>query len=187
VSAVVKQALRSANGLRANERLVLVAVAAHMDADGCNAFPSVDTIAALAGVARRTVQRALNRLVELGRLVVDRSRGRRTNVYALPRQHGDAVAPAPTASPGPATVPPRHPTVSPRAAREVEDPREVPGSRADARGWRQWIKPRSTRRPAYPQRRGAALPVPAGQCPRHRGSPAHNCGPCRSERIAVAA
>lgn len=34
--------------------------------------------------------------------------------------------------------------------------------------------------------RGAALPTDprAGQCPKHRGSPAHNCGPCRAERLA---
>ncbi|MFI7661794.1 helix-turn-helix domain-containing protein [Micromonospora parva] len=33
---------------------------------------------------------------------------------------------------------------------------------------------------------GAALPVQrdAEQCPRHRGSSAHNCGPCRSEALA---
>ncbi|MEW2383712.1 helix-turn-helix domain-containing protein [Micromonospora sp. NPDC047707] len=34
--------------------------------------------------------------------------------------------------------------------------------------------------------RGAALPTDprAGHCPRHRGSPAGNCGPCRSEALA---
>ena len=36
--------------------------------------------------------------------------------------------------------------------------------------------------------RGAALPSPrAGQCPRHAGQAARNCGPCRSEALGGAA
>ncbi|WP_327008548.1 hypothetical protein OHA72_15605 [Dactylosporangium sp. NBC_01737] len=33
---------------------------------------------------------------------------------------------------------------------------------------------------------GAALPVTDDRCPRHRGSPASNCGPCRSEQLGAA-
>ncbi|MEU1641409.1 helix-turn-helix domain-containing protein [Micromonospora zamorensis] len=38
-------------------------------------------------------------------------------------------------------------------------------------------------------RGGVALPTDprAGQCPKHRGSPAHNCGPCRAETLGGAA
>ncbi|MFY1687459.1 helix-turn-helix domain-containing protein [Plantactinospora sp. WMMB782] len=180
MSAVVKRALLGAAGLRANERLVLVAVAAHADADGRNAFPSVDTIAELAGVARRTVQRVLARLVELGHLIIDRSRGRRTNVYALaqPRQDGPA-----TVSPQPATVSIERPTVPPKVTPDVKSLRKILEARSRASG-------APSGAPPHPATRGgAALPVArrADQCPRHRGAPAHNCGPCRAEALGGAA
>jgi hypothetical protein len=67
-SRVAKRALLDSKDLRPTERLVLLAVALHADDAGRNAFPSVDTVADYANVSRRTVQRALARLVELGHL-----------------------------------------------------------------------------------------------------------------------
>lgn len=64
-----------ANG---NDRLVLLAIADEADDDGSNSYPSVDRISAKARVNKRTCIRAIQRLEELGELVVIRpdQRGR---------------------------------------------------------------------------------------------------------------
>jgi hypothetical protein len=59
-----------------NDRLVLLAIADAADAQGANAWPRVSTIAIMAGLSVRTVQRCIQSLVELGELEVERQAGR---------------------------------------------------------------------------------------------------------------
>ncbi|SCG38849.1 helix-turn-helix domain-containing protein [Micromonospora coxensis] len=178
----MKAALLASKDLRATERLVLVAVAAHANREG-DAWPSVATIAEYAGVSVRTVQRALAKLVHLGRLAVRQVATIATRVYRLITRH-PTTAGGDNQQPGVTPTRPRGDThdLSP----EAEDHTKTTG-RTAARNWRRILP---TNRPAAqphgtPQR-GAALPVTtkAGQCPQHRGNPASNCGPCRSERLA---
>lgn len=49
-----------------SDRLVLIVLADHADADGSNAYPAVETIAAEARCSRRTAQAALRRLEDAG-------------------------------------------------------------------------------------------------------------------------
>ncbi|AVT39385.1 helix-turn-helix domain-containing protein [Plantactinospora sp. BB1] len=185
-AAAVKAALLASKDLRPNERLVLVAIAAHTNRDG-DAWPSVATIADYAGVSTRTVQRCLAKLVQLGRLAVRQVANIATRVYRLvsgQRAGGDDQGQGVTDD-GPRGD---SRSVSPEV---VEDQSKLKG-RAAARNWRQWIKPNTPPQRqsyGYPERRGAALPVAnrADQCPKHRGSPAGNCGPCRSEGLGGAA
>ncbi|MBB5828157.1 helix-turn-helix domain-containing protein [Micromonospora carbonacea] len=183
MSRAVKAALSASQDLPKTERLVLVAIAAHANADG-NAWPAVATIAEYVGCSVRTVQRCVAKLVQLGRLVVSKAAHVVTRVYRLVT--GEPVTPRAAGVPDPAAVVPDPPTdgdtqgVSP----EVEDPQKLKG-RAAARWFARRGKNTNPGRPPFPERRGAALPVAdrAGQCPRHRGCPAGNCGPCRSEAL----
>lgn len=190
MSQAVKAAMLATKDLGKNERSVMIALAAHANRDG-HAWPSVATIAEHVGCSERTVQRALASLVRAGRLAVTTASGIATRVYRLLTAR---------ASTSPAGVTERAPGVTDQDAGATDS---VPGGdsqavtrssevgeeekRAPARDWRQWRKTKTTprERPAH-ERRGAALPVAdrADQCPRHRGSPRRNCGPCRSERIA---
>ncbi|MFD6712342.1 helix-turn-helix domain-containing protein [Micromonospora chalcea] len=182
-AAAVKTALLESKDLRPNERLVLVAIAAHTNRDGL-AWPSVATIAEYAGVSARTVQRALAKLVQLGRLVVRQAANITTRVYRLVTgkpSEGDNQRDGVT-NEGPVGD-------SQGVTRSGEDQSKM--KRAGARDWRSWIKPKNpTQRVPYGsvERRGAALPVAdkAEQCRTHRGSPRGNCGPCRSEALAGA-
>lgn len=78
-------------GVRGNDRLVLLAVADAADSKGQNAWPAVETIAAMAGLSERTVQRSIRSLEKLGILRVDQQEGgdskvrsdRRPNKYTL--------------------------------------------------------------------------------------------------------
>lgn len=187
MSAAVKAALLASKDLRPNERLVLVAIAAHTNRDG-DAWPSVATIANYAGVSTRTVQRVLAKLVQLGRLVVRQVANIATRVYRLVTgqpalsggdNHGQGVT---NGGPGGDTR-----SVSPEVG---EDQTKLKG-RAAARNWRQWIKPKNPpQRPPYGpvERRGAALPPPPGaercQRPGHIGQLARSCAVCRSEALA---
>jgi len=70
-------------------RLVLLAIANHCDADGRNAWPSQEKIAAEAHVSVRTVKRCVVALAEMGELTVGYREGAavgraRTNYYELP-------------------------------------------------------------------------------------------------------
>jgi hypothetical protein len=74
-----------------NDRLVLLAIADAADAQGANAWPRVSTIAAMAGLSARTVQRCIASLVKLGELEVERQAGGgelpdrwRPNRYRIP-------------------------------------------------------------------------------------------------------
>jgi hypothetical protein len=75
---------------KGNTRLVALAIAQFYDDKGENgAFPKQETIAKLANVSKRTVQRSINELVELGELEVLVHRGvggsydRQTNRYFI--------------------------------------------------------------------------------------------------------
>ncbi|MGC5381235.1 helix-turn-helix domain-containing protein [Micromonospora sp. DT68] len=171
------------------ERLVLLAIADCAADDGSNAWPSIATLARKTRVDSRTVQRVIRRLADDGHLLVNATTGgRKSNTYTVvmagpdPRQPaipGDTPPPADDhRSPGPVPRQPRrssvtrtsftHPGASSRASAGETSPR-INGKRT--------FTPRALT--------GAALPV-AGieQCPRHRGSSATNCGPCRSEALA---
>ncbi|WP_435233015.1 helix-turn-helix domain-containing protein [Micromonospora aurantiaca (nom. illeg.)] len=179
----VKAVLLASKDLRPNERLVLVALAAHSNGDG-DAWPSVATIAEYAGVSTRTVQRALAKLVQLGRLAVRQVANVATRVYRLVTAQpsgGDNQRQGVTnGSPG---------GDSPMVSPEVGKPNEK-NNRAGARDWRRFLPknktPQQQRPYGYPERRGAALPPErnAERCSRHAGELAHNCRCCRSEALA---
>lgn len=84
MSRLIKTVLRESTDLRPTDRAVLLAVAAHANADGADAWPSFRTIAELAGVSPRTAQRSVCRLVNGGRLTISyQSRGRVSNRYRV--------------------------------------------------------------------------------------------------------
>jgi len=191
MSAAVKAAVLASKDLKPADRLMLTIIAAHQNTEG-NAWPSVDTIAEYMGCSKRTVQRGILRLVEAGKLVVSKVAGIPTHVYRI---IVDAVKGVTSAVKG-VTKPASGVTDSAPGgdtqgmSPEVEDHKEDEG-RAAARDWRRWIPKTKTANPqrqAYPERRGAALPPDSrtDQCSRHRGSPAGNCGPCRSEALGGA-
>jgi DNA-binding transcriptional MocR family regulator len=185
MSQPVKAALLATRDLRGTDRLVVLAIAAHTNQAG-DAWPSVQTIADYVGVSERTVQRALARLVQAGRLAVRQVAGIVTRVYRLVVDGvTSAIKGVTSGAAGATDQAPKGDTENGSVSPEGEAGlKEKP--RASARDWRRWIpKNKAT---ADPARRGAAPPPPpgAGQCPRHRGSLAHNCGPCRSEALAGA-
>ncbi|MEU7773674.1 helix-turn-helix domain-containing protein [Micromonospora taraxaci] len=182
-AAAVKAALLASKDLRPNERLVLVAIAAHTNRDG-EAWPSVGTIAEYAGVSTRTVQRVLAKLVQLGRLVVRQVANVATRVYRLVTGQpsgGDSERQGVT-NRGPGGD---SPSVSPEVG---EDQTKLKGRAGALRRFLPGVKnnnPQQRQPYGYPERRGAALPVARSEsCPVHRGSPRGNCGPCRSEALA---
>lgn len=72
------------NTLRPSDRLVLMGIADHADERGAHAFPSIHTLAHMAGVSSREVVRALKRLEGARLLVISRRTGRRqANLYRL--------------------------------------------------------------------------------------------------------
>ncbi|MGW0504133.1 helix-turn-helix domain-containing protein [Micromonospora sp. NPDC003241] len=187
MSAAVKAAMLATKDLGKNDRAVAIAIAAHANAEGA-AWPSVATLADYAGCSERTVQRAVAKLVQLGRLAVSKVAGIATRVYRL------------LTAPGVPSVGPRvtneRAGVSVSAAggdsqgvtRSSED--HVEEKKRAPRDWRRFIpknKP-ATAGPAFAERRGAALPMPSGgdrcQRPGHVGQPAGRCVPCISEAKA---
>ncbi|WP_158610135.1 helix-turn-helix domain-containing protein [Micromonospora globbae] len=192
-AAAVKDALRASHDLKPTERLVLVAIVAHSNAEG-HAWPSVATIAEYVGCSERTVQRALRRLVEVGRLVVRKVAGIATRVYRLVVGGGDTEAAGGDIRERGGDTTAAGGDTQDVAQRSFEDHPEGVKARS-ARDWRNWL-PKSKSRlgdrsappsaTPYPERRGAALPPAAGteRCPRHLGELAHNCRCCRSEALA---
>lgn len=186
MSAAVKEAMRASRDLPKTERLVLVAIAAHANHEG-DAWPSVQTIADYVGCSTRTVQRALAKLVQLGRLVVAKVANIATRVYRLavggvtPAAPGatDLGAGATDSAAGGDTL---------RVTQSSEDHLEEK-KRAARADWRRFLpksKTATPQRQPYPERRGAALPPPStapGRCPRHVGQLAAHCAPCRSEAL----
>jgi hypothetical protein len=81
--------------------LVLLAIARYARTDGTGAFPSLDTIAKCARVARRTAQRAIDRLVRSGELAVSyKAHPSGCNRYTLLVGDGDTRAFKPEGAPG---------------------------------------------------------------------------------------
>ncbi|PYC73903.1 hypothetical protein C7C45_06100 [Micromonospora arborensis] len=192
MSVAVKAALLATRDLGKNERAVAIAIAAHANQEG-HAWPSVATLAEYAGCSERTVQRALAKLVQLGRLVVAKVAGIATRVYRLVLGQGVTNQPAGvTDQPSGVTEQgTRGDTLADTRSGEDQGKKKTGAS---ARDWRRFLpnnpknkntNPGTSGYP-YAERRGAALPPTSGtdHCPRHRGSLAHNCGPCRSEALA---
>ncbi|MCY1145264.1 helix-turn-helix domain-containing protein [Actinoplanes sp. Pm04-4] len=179
--AAIRELVRDTQDLSANERLVLIVIASHSNSEG-DAWPSAQKIADTVGCSLRTVQRAVSRLLEIGRLAVRRVAGIASNVYRV-------LTSAP-----PATTSPEIPATTNGAAVTTAkvSPEVVKGSE-DVKGWRRFLpsgtKAKTTGAPKsgypYPEKRGAALPPEKGsqRCSRHVGQLAHNCAPCRSEAL----
>jgi hypothetical protein len=71
------------DGLKTNEKFVLLGIANHSRPDGNNAFPSLETLARYTALSVSTVQRAINGLCEKGLMTKDPGGGRKSNTYTL--------------------------------------------------------------------------------------------------------
>ena len=79
---------------RLGPRHVLLSIANHADREGCNAFPSIPTIAKESNLSEREVHYCLPVLVELGELEIVRGAGpRKCHVYNLAKMKGAKFAP----------------------------------------------------------------------------------------------
>ena len=188
MSQAVKQAMLATRGLGKNERAVAIAIAAHTNKAG-EAWPSVATIADYADCSERTAQRAIVKLVALGRLVWRHVAGIATRVYRLVAA---AVQGVPSTGPGVTNDSTGVP--DPAAGGDtLGDTRSGEGvlkekGRAGARNWSLWKPKNKQTPPPWTERRGAALPPPSGgdrcQRPGHVGQLVGQCIPCRSEALA---
>lgn len=206
----------NATDVGGTDLLVLLAIADHTDENGANAWPSVATLARKTRLNERTVQRITRKLANGGHLLVDSTTGgRRSNRYRIPMTPPAPPAPDPTPSPvdehnptpaatptdaPPATPPgypqtpaacpqpsaPRHPGGPPPRHDTTAPPAGAPPQPRRNRATRTSLThPRNTPRAA--RRTGGSPPTtPPGRCPSHLGQSAHNCGPCRSERVGKA-
>lgn len=172
---------------------VLMGLANHADDDGRAAHPSQER---LARYARKSVRSVRNDLAELERRGLIR-RGDQRRVAHLPPHRrpivwdlaverrrtppGSTPAEAPTRSGAGSQRPARAEVCVRPVARRPEAEFPMAGS----------VLPKG-RKPAShkpsltvkePDARGRASGHRRGQCRRHRGCPAHNCGPCRSEAL----
>ncbi|MEV6300392.1 helix-turn-helix domain-containing protein [Actinoplanes sp. NPDC051861] len=182
MSRAVKEALTASKDLKPTDRLVLVAIISHQNANTGTAWPSVPTIAEYVGCSIRTVQRAIGRLVKLGRLVVSQVKGIATRVYRLV-----TAAPSGVTSDSQGVTDSTAGGDSQEVSPEVgeEDLEEVKGRKRP--DWRRFLPKTKPSNPAPTwERRGAALPpaVGADRCQRHLGELAHNCRCCRAEALA---
>lgn len=192
MSQAVKTAMLASRDLGKNERLVLIAIAAHQNKAG-DSWPSVATIAEYADCSERTVQRAIVKLVNLGRLAWRMVAGIATRVYRIltgqgvtesasgvTDQHGGV-----SDQPGGGDTHDRHPKSE--GGLKGEGPGSAPRDESGRLAWWQFRKPNpESPQPARVERRGAALP-PANrsdQCPTHPGWLVHNCGGCRGDQLA---
>jgi len=164
---------------------VLVGLANHADADGRGAWPSQATLAKYARKSERAVRADLAQLETLG-LIVRAERGsKRTIVWNLAMARlAASTTPAgstPPATPEASFRPARKPT-SAEPAFNRQGTNTARSARDFSNGKNRWTPP---------ERRGAALPPPAGgdRCPKpgHVGQVAGRCIPCRSEALEAAA
>ncbi|WP_425698885.1 helix-turn-helix domain-containing protein [Micromonospora trifolii] len=191
MSVAVKSALLATRDLGKNERAVAIAIAAHANHEG-HAWPSVATLAEYAGCSERTVQRALAKLVQLGRLVVAKVAGIATRVYRLVAGQGVTDA-ASGVTNQPAGVTDQASGGDNQGVTRSGEDQGKKKAGASARDWRRFIPRNKNTNPGtngFPERKGAALPMTAGgdRCakPGHVGQPAGRCIPCRSEALAGA-
>lgn len=194
-----KAALLDSDDLSMTERMVLTVIALHANTRTGDAYPSVATIARYAHCSERTVQRALAKLVQLGKLVVSKVAGIATRVYRIVVDAVNAVRGVSSTAQGVTKAgegvtdpaPGGDTQVSPEVKEDPEEEKKPGSALRTAEGRLNWwqfrkAKPDSPQRQSYPERRGAALPPDprTDQCPGHRGNPAHNCIPCRGEKLA---
>ncbi|MFE9206644.1 helix-turn-helix domain-containing protein [Micromonospora sp. NPDC007230] len=182
---------------------VLIGLANHADAAGRAAFPSQER---LAHYARKTVRSVRRDLDELERLDLIR-RGNQRHTAFLPADRRPVVwdlathrrrpLPAsldPDAEPQPGRPTDVHNPVDNREDVHVPPVIHRPDTHVQTAGrTRPNDRTHTSDEPsltiqnqtrARPRRRIASpADVRARQCPQHRGSPAHNCGPCRAERL----
>ncbi|MEU7935103.1 helix-turn-helix domain-containing protein [Micromonospora echinofusca] len=182
---------------------VLLGLANHAHANGRAAFPSQDRLSHYARKSVRSVRRDLDELERLGLI----RRGDQRHTAFLPADRRPVVwdLAVERRRPLPASL---DPFAEPQSGRPTEAPEPV-DNRADVRvppvGDRADVGVRTTGRTRPSGRtptsykpsltinnqerprslRGAALPTTpaAAHCPKHRGSPARNCGPCRAEAL----
>ncbi|MEV4492725.1 helix-turn-helix domain-containing protein [Micromonospora coxensis] len=187
---------------------VLIGLANHAHANGRAAYPSRDR---LAHYARKSVRAVANDIRELERLGLIR-RGDQRHVSHIPTDRRPVVwdLALERRRPTPAALDNRAEPVSGKPT-EVPEPVDnrgeagflpvadrgeagfraagsaVPGGRKRA-SYEPSLNHQEPSPRARSLRGGAALPTDprSGQCPRHRGSPANNCGPCRSEALGAA-
>ena len=79
------------DGLKTNEKFVLLGIANHSRPDGKNAFPSLETIARYTALSVSTVQRAINALCEKGLMTKDPGGGRKSNTYTLIMHRAEVI------------------------------------------------------------------------------------------------
>ncbi|WP_442933262.1 helix-turn-helix domain-containing protein [Micromonospora psammae] len=184
---------------------VLIALANHADAKGAAAYPSQDRLAHYARKSTRSVRSDLATLERLGLirrgdqrhvsqlptdrrpvvwdLAMERRRALSASLdpFAEPQSGRPNEAPEPVDNRPEADVPPVR-TGRKQAFIRPEAGFQIGRKQASA-------EPSLNHQEPSPRARslsgGAAPPTDprAGHCSRHRGSPAHNCGPCRAERL----
>ena len=119
-----------------SERLVLIAIANHVGPTGW-AWPGIDAIASEAFVDRSTVFRAIDKLVDMGELTVQKRPGK-TSLYGLTALLGGSQSATPkgsqSATPGVASARLRGRNLQPEPKRTVSEP----NARAHTRGADCW-------------------------------------------------
>ncbi|MEU5722760.1 helix-turn-helix domain-containing protein [Micromonospora sp. NPDC047738] len=189
---------------------VLIGLANHADAAGRAAFPSQERLAHYARKTVRSVRRDLDELERLG--LIRRGDQRHTAFLPADRRpvvwdlatHRRRPLPAsldPYAEPHPGRptdvhepVDNRHEPVDNREDVHVPSVIHRPDAHVQTAGrTRPNDRTHTSDEPSLTihnqtrarPRGGIAAPADhrARQCPQHRGSPAHNCGPCRAERL----
>jgi hypothetical protein len=180
---------------------VLLGLANHAHANGRAAFPSQERLAHYARKSVRSIRRDLDELLQLG--VIRRGDQRHTAylpadrrpvVYdlALERRRDVPGALDPFAEPqsGRSIASPDRADVGvlPVADRADVHDRATGRRRPSGRTHTSYEPSFNHQEPKRPRSlRGAAPPSPrAGQCPKHIGQPAQNCGPCRADKIGGA-
>ncbi|MEV0158068.1 helix-turn-helix domain-containing protein [Micromonospora sp. NPDC050686] len=201
-------ALNDAPDIPSSCLAVLIGLADHADANGRAAYPSQERLAHYSRKSTRAVRSDLATLQRRGII----RRGDQRHVAHLPTDRRPVVwdlaierrRTVPGSLEAFAEPQPGRPTEVPEPVdnRAEADFRPVPAGRKHT-AERPEAGFRSDRKPAsykpslnHPEPSLRSRPLPGGaapttgprpgQCPKHRGSPATNCGPCRSEAIAGA-
>jgi hypothetical protein len=68
---------------KGSAKLVLLAIASYAQPDGSSAFPSVSTLSNKTGISERQIKRLITSLENSGELTVERSKGRKANIYKI--------------------------------------------------------------------------------------------------------
>lgn len=97
-----------ASDLPCTERMVMLAIAYHINAEGAAAWPSVSRLAAMTGAHRTTIMRATGELVRLGWLVAEKRFGAVTS-YRIGRKTSRIALPVAEYDPSPSAHNRSHP------------------------------------------------------------------------------